>query len=83
MKIRRSGMVPGQRDRRSECRHSDVTLTPVTGSQFMELVLVAAVVAFVAFFVVIPAVWSKDPDRRASALEVLRVILSAFGRRPV
>lgn len=49
----------------------------------MELVLVAAVVAFVAFFVVTPAVWSKDPDRRASALEVLRVILSAFGRRPV
>lgn len=49
----------------------------------MELVLVAAVVAFVALFVVIPAVWSKDPDRRASALEVLRVILSTFGRRSV
>jgi hypothetical protein len=44
----------------------------------MELVLMAAVVAFIAFFVVIPAVWSKDPERRASALEVLRVILSAF-----
>lgn len=49
----------------------------------MEFILVAAIVAFVAFFVVIPAVWSKDPDRRASALEVLRMILSAFGRRSV
>jgi hypothetical protein len=48
----------------------------------MELVLMSAF-AFVAFFVVIPAVWSKDPARRASALEVLRVILSAFGRRSV
>lgn len=47
----------------------------------MELVLLAAVVAFVALFVVMPAIWSKNPDRRASAIEVLRMILTAFGRR--
>ena len=31
----------------------------------MELILVASVIGFIALFVVIPAVWSKDPDRRA------------------
>lgn len=49
----------------------------------MELVLLASLIGFIALSVVVPAVWSKDPDRRASALEVLRMILSAFGRRQV
>lgn len=49
----------------------------------MELILIAAIIAFIALFVVMPAVWSKHADRRASALEVLRMILTAFGRRPV
>jgi hypothetical protein len=48
----------------------------------MELILVAAI-TFIALFVVMPAVWSKDPDRRASARAVLRMVLTAFGRRPV
>jgi len=47
----------------------------------MELIMLAAIVAFVAIFVVMPAIWSKNPDRRASAIEVLRMILTAFGRR--
>jgi hypothetical protein len=41
------------------------------------------IVAFIALFVVTPAVWSRYPDRRASAIEVLRMILTAFGRRPL
>jgi hypothetical protein len=49
----------------------------------MELILVAVIVVFITLFVVMPAVWSKNPDRRASDLEVLRMILTAFGRRPV
>jgi hypothetical protein len=49
----------------------------------MELILIAAIIAFIALFVVMPAVWSKNADRRASAREVLRMILTAFGRRPV
>lgn len=49
----------------------------------MGLILMAATIAFIALFVVLPAVWSKHADRRASALEVLRIILTAFGRSPV
>ena len=49
----------------------------------MELILIAAIIAFIALFVIMPAVWSKHADRRASALEVLRMILTAFGRRRV
>jgi hypothetical protein len=49
----------------------------------MELILAASVIGFIALFVVIPAVWSKDPDRRTCALEALHTILSAFGHRPV
>jgi hypothetical protein len=49
----------------------------------MELIVLTAIVAFVAVFVVMPAIWSKNPDRRASATEVLRMILTAFGRRPL
>ena len=49
----------------------------------MELIVLAAAITFIAVFVVISAVWSQNPDRRASALEVLRMILSAFGRRSV
>lgn len=48
----------------------------------MEFILVA-IVSFIALFVVMPAIWSKHPHRRANALEVLRMILSAFGCRPV
>src|SRR5580693_6113240 len=47
----------------------------------MELISVASVIGFIALFVIIPAVWRKDPDRRACTLEALRMILSAFGRR--
>ena len=46
----------------------------------MELIVLAAMIAFVAVFVVMPAIWSKNPDRRASAIEVLRMILTALGR---
>jgi hypothetical protein len=33
--------------------------------------------------VVVPAVWSSDETRREAACRVLRMILTAFGRRPV
>jgi hypothetical protein len=46
----------------------------------MELIVLTAIVAFVAIFVIMPAIWSKDPDRRTSVIEVLRMILTALGR---
>jgi hypothetical protein len=49
----------------------------------MEFIVLTAIVAFVTVFVVTPAIWSKNPDRRANAIEVLRMILTAFGRRSV
>jgi hypothetical protein len=49
----------------------------------MELIILAMMLAFIALFVVTPAVWSRYPDRRANAIEVLRMILTAFGRRPL
>jgi len=38
------------------------------------------IILLVFFLVVAPAVWSKDPLRRADARKVLRIILDAFGR---
>jgi hypothetical protein len=40
-------------------------------------------VLWVLAVIVAPAIWSKDPGRRADAGEVLRMILCAFGRRRV
>lgn len=76
--------IPGKRSRQEMLPvFGRDAATPKFGRVRMEIILVAAAIAFIAFFVVMPAVWSKDPDRRASARDVLRMILTAFGRRPV
>ena len=40
-------------------------------------------ILWVLAVIVTPTIWSKDPGCRADAGEVLRMILSAFGRRRV
>lgn len=49
----------------------------------MEPILLLCIILLVLCIVVVPAVWSKHPERRTAALEVLRMILTAFGRRAV
>ena len=49
----------------------------------MEPTFLPILVILILCIVVIPAVWSKDSDRRAAAQEVLRMLLCAFGRRSV
>jgi hypothetical protein len=49
----------------------------------MEYFSIVIVVALVLLVLVLPAVWSSDPARRADAREILRMLLTAFGRRRV
>lgn len=49
----------------------------------MEYFFAVAVMAVVLLAIAVPAVWSRDPVRRADAREILRMILSALGRRKV
>jgi hypothetical protein len=53
------------------------------GSANMLSIIIVAVAVLVLFLVATPAIWSKNPARRADAREVLRMILTAFGCRPV
>lgn len=49
----------------------------------MEPILPLITVTALSLYVVTPAIWSSDPKRRADVREVLRLLLSAFGRRSV
>jgi len=49
----------------------------------MEYLLATVIVSVALLIIVVPAVWSSDPARRADAREVLRMILTAFGRRKI
>jgi hypothetical protein len=49
----------------------------------MEYLFAVAIVALVLLTIVVPAIWSRDPVRRADAREILRMVLSALGRRKV
>jgi hypothetical protein len=49
----------------------------------MEPTLIIIAVILALCIIVTPAIWSHDAVRRAAAQEVLRMILTAFGRRPV
>lgn len=48
---------------------------------FLLLASVAVVLLFV--LVIWPAIWSGDATRRGDARQVLEMILTAFGRRPL
>jgi len=45
--------------------------------------IMIVLILWVLAIIVAAAIWSRDPGRRADAGEVLRMILSAFGRRRV
>lgn len=49
----------------------------------MEYFLTTAAIVVALLVIVTPAIWSGDPRRRADAREILRMILTAFGRRRV
>jgi len=49
----------------------------------MEYFSAIAVIFLALMIIVVPAVWSSDAVRRADAREILRMILTAFGRRQV
>jgi hypothetical protein len=49
----------------------------------MEPIFPLVIALALLLFVITPAIWSRDPKRRADAREVLRLLLSAFGRRSV
>jgi hypothetical protein len=61
----------------------DAIGTQVYRKSKMELILPLITVTALLLYVVTPAIWSSDPKRRADAREVLRLLLSAFGRRSV
>ena len=66
------------------CRHSDVALHQLQNVRSeMEPLLPLIITAAIVLFIVAPAIWSRDPMRRADARDVLRILLSAFGRRAV
>jgi hypothetical protein len=49
----------------------------------MEHLLPMIIGAVLSLCIVMPAIWSRDPHRRADAREVLRLLLNSVGRRAV